>query len=71
MSIRPYGTPDKNWSLELVGNDQDQGSRLHYEWVALGFTERDFLGRSSDPVMREIAELESRQRSPRDYGPLD
>jgi len=36
-SIRPYGKSAQNWSLDV-----DRGSRLSFEWIALGFTAVSF-----------------------------
>jgi len=38
--IRPSGTSTNNWSLGPA--NRDQGSRLHLEWIAPGFTAQSF-----------------------------
>jgi hypothetical protein len=59
-SIRPNGTPDKNWSPGLIANNRIRAADLHFEWVALGFTAKSFWAVPGSRVLREIAELESR-----------
>jgi hypothetical protein len=50
MSIRPNGTSAKNWSPGLL-RATGPGSRLPFEWIALGFTAKELLGRSTDPAI--------------------
>lgn len=64
-SIRPNGKSAKNWSPDrpsprLWPGRPDRGSRLHFEWIALGFTARSFWT-APNP---SSSGLESRPRPP-------